>query len=195
MTYIRQSSALTESREIERLFFGQIDRNGIPALDYFENYDHTEISYDDFHNMILFMSTQKLRTPKGLAWLGQQINMSDTNELLRTMVELQQLYGAIWTESIWQIASAANSETKFIISDHPVTAYNRKCGPRHKKWCRFPNDPPIHLHGTHTIFPLSYDKVLILTNQSWVRNPYQSALKSRPNPRYMRDKQYRCSAI
>jgi hypothetical protein len=40
--------------------------------------------------------------------------------------------------------------------------------------------------ATHTIFPLSMDKVLILTNLSWARDPYQSETKAHPNPRLFR---------
>jgi hypothetical protein len=32
------------------------------------------------------------------------------------------------------------------------------------------------------MFPLSLDKVLLLTNLTWVRNPYQSETVTRPNP-------------
>jgi hypothetical protein len=49
-------------------------------------------------------------------------------------------------------------------------------------WCRENSDPDIAFQGTHTIFPLSLEKILILTNLSWVRNPYQSEVRLRPNP-------------
>jgi hypothetical protein len=38
--------------------------------------------------------------------------------------------------------------------------------------------------ATHTYFPLSIDKILILTNLSWVRNPYQKERNIRPNPNF-----------
>lgn len=41
--------------------------------------------------------------------------------------------------------------------------------------------------ATHTYFPLSIEKILILTNLAWVRNPYQSERKLHPNPRLFRD--------
>lgn len=97
------------------------------------------------------------------------------------MVVLRQLHCAIWTECIWTIADCEKSDTKFIVSDHPVTVYNRRCGPR-SQWCRGYEDPDISLHGTHTIFPLTLEKLLIFTNLSWVRNPYQSEVAVRPNP-------------
>ena len=36
------------------------------------------------------------------------------------------------------------------------------------------------------MFPLSLDRILILTNLSWVRNPYQSETRLRPNPNPLR---------
>ena len=71
------------------------------------------------------------------------------------------------------------------MSDHPVTVYNRRCGPR-SQWCRGANDPDIRFHATQTIFPLSLEKILMLTNLSWVRNPYQSETGMRPNPNLFR---------
>ncbi len=132
------------------------------------------------------MSTQKLRTIKGLEWLATQSGAQDRRTVLSLMIRLRQLHCAIWTECVWLIADASKSETKFIVSDHPVTVYNRRCGPR-SQWCRGANDPDIRYHGSHTIFPLSLNKVLILTNLSWVRNPYQSEVGMRPNPNPFRD--------
>jgi hypothetical protein len=40
--------------------------------------------------------------------------------------------------------------------------------------------------ASQTIFPLSIDKILILTNLSWVRDPYQRETKIRPNPQMFR---------
>lgn len=169
------------SRNIEKLFFGEIDSKGRHAVEYFTGFTHPTVDYDAFNDMMIYLSTQKLRTPKGLGWLADQAGATTQTEVLRYMLGLRQLYCAIWTECIWQIADASQANTRFIISDHPVTVYNRVCGPRSQR-CRGFNDPDIRLNGTHTIFPLSLDKILILTNLSWVRNPYQSPMRPRPNP-------------
>lgn len=171
----------TASTLIEQKFFGDIDREGLRAIDYFADFEHPSADGDAFQRIMLYMSTQKLRTPKGLGWLKEKVGTADQNQVLSVLLRLRNLHCAIWTECVWLIADAARSETKFIVSDHPVTVYNRRCGPRHE-WCRRFNDPDILLHGTHTIFPLSLSKVLILTNLSWVRNPYQSPTEERPNP-------------
>lgn len=174
-----------ESTEIEEKFFGNIDRNGRHAVEYFSNFEHPGVDDDAFNNLLIFMSTQKLRTPKGLAWLAASAEAPDKNSLLALMQYVQQMHCAIWTECIWQIADAAQSCIKFIISDHPVTVYNRACFPG-SKWCRGINDPDIILHASHTLFPLSLNKILIFTNLSWVRDPYQNPTRTRPNPELFR---------
>lgn len=172
--------------KLESQFFGMIDSWGRKAVEYFSNFNHQSADDVEYRNLLAYMGAQKLRTPKGLNWISKQVRTESKLRILNEMVKIRMLYGAIWTESIWQIADASDSPTKFIISDHPVTVYNRSCGPKNQKWCRGSSDPDIALNGTHTIFPLSLDKVLILTNLSWVRNPYQSALRLRPNPRPFR---------
>lgn len=170
------------STDIEKYFFGKIDTQGRKGVEYFTDFDYPPQSWgDSFNYLVNYMSIQKLRTPKGLDWLKNEVKTSDRNIILSAMLELRGLYCANWTESVWLIADASQSNTKFIISDHPVTVYNRRCGPK-SDWCRGYSDPDVWLNGTQTIFPLSQNKVLILTNLSWVRNPYQSETTLRPNP-------------
>lgn len=175
-----------ESRDLERVFFGRVDDRAKRAVEFFAEYVHDRIDRRALHDLMTHLSTQKLRTPKGLDWLAGELRSLDRNEILRAVVTLQQIYGAIWAECVWQVAIADQTATKFIVTDHPVTVYNRVCGPRNKQWCRGSNDPDIRLHGTHTLYPLSSDRILILTNHSWATNPYQSAVEYRPNPDLMR---------
>jgi hypothetical protein len=175
-----------ESTKIEQIFFGQIDSRGKRGVEYFAKFKHPSVNGEAFEDLLMYMSTQKLRTPKGLGWLSDRVGTDNQQETLRLMLELRQLHCAIWAECVWLIADASQSTTKFIISDHPVTVYNRRCGP-YSQWCRGTNDPDIWFHGTHTVFPLSLDKILILTNLSWIRNPYQSEVRLRPNPNPLRD--------
>lgn len=170
-----------QSTAIERLFFGQIDANGRKAVDYLESFSHPSMDRSAFTDLMYFMSSQRLRTPKGLDWLSSVLSTADRNALLREMVRLKRLFGAVWMEGVWQIADASKSGTKFIFSDHPVTVYNRACPPG-SEWCRGANDPDVRFAATHTVFPLSAEKALILTNLTWVRNPYQSETAMRPNP-------------
>jgi hypothetical protein len=185
---------LEEYTEIEKYFFGEIDNNGRYAVDYFTHFKHPSANGSAFRNMTIYMSTQKLRTPKGLEWLSDQVGTQDKQKILSSLLYLRQMYCAIWTECVWQIADASESETKFIISDHPVTVYNRVCAPK-TQWCLGANDPDIIMQGTHTIFPLSLDKILIMTNLSWVRNPYQPEIRYRPNPNLFRSAVFKFTDI
>lgn len=183
-----------DSTKIEQVFFGDIDTKGRGAVKYFTDFTHPSVNGKAFNDLVMYMSTQKIRTPKGLQWLAHQANSTDQNAILKMMIGHRHLFCAIWTECIWQIADASNSDTKFIISDHPVTIYNRRCGPR-SMWCRNFNDPDIRFHASHTIFPLSLEKVLILTNLSWVRNPYQKETGLRPNPNFYRQSIFNFTTI
>ena len=154
-----------ESTEIEERFFGKVDSSGRSAVEYFTTFEHPSINREAFQTLLPYMSIQKLRTPKGLNYLGGLVKLADKNQVLFKMQELQNIFCSIWTESVWAIVDASESDTKFILSDHPATVYNHAC-PLASKWCRGDNDPPIWLSGTHTLFPLSLNKMLMLTNLS-----------------------------
>jgi len=141
-----------------------------------------------------YMSVQKLRTPKGLAWLAQVSRNQNRNLDLIFLQRIQNIFCALWTECVWQIADASNSPTKFVISDHPVTTYNRLLPPGSDYGPGF-NEPDIRMVATHTYFPLRLDKLLILTNLAWVRNPYQRETVVRPNPRMMREAMFNFTDI
>lgn len=175
-----------ENTDIEKFFFGIIDNDGLDAVEYFSNFEHPNWEPKQFEALVPYMSVQKLRTPKGLGWLQKISKETDRSLNLIFLQRVQNIFCAVWTECVWQIASAVESPTKFIISDHPVTVYNRACFPI-SDFCKGFNDPDIRMVGTHTYFPLSIDKILILTNLSWVRNPYQSEKTLRPNRDYFRN--------
>lgn len=171
-----------ENVDIEKFFFGRVDTDGKSAVEFFSNFrfDHPD-QHDAFNNLMTYMSVQKLRTPKGLGWLSRLPEGCDRNQRLILLQQYQNIFCATWTECVWLIADATKSDTKFIISDHPVTVYNRACFPG-SDCCKGFNDPDIRMVATHTYFPLALDKILILTNLAWVRDPYQNERKCRPNP-------------
>lgn len=147
--------------DLENIFFGRIDRRGKEAVDGCSTFSPATFSHQSFRNLLSFMGSQKLRTPKGLGWVADQAGTTNRDAILRLMAQNHRMYSAIWSEGVWQIADASQSETKFIVSDHPVTLYNRRCGPK-SSWCRGFSDPDVLFHGTHTLFPLSLEKMLIL---------------------------------
>src|SRR5262245_52216070 len=180
--------------DIEQFFFGKIDNIAPKVVDFFSTFNYETYEENYFQDFMAYMSLQKLRTPKGLAAFATMAKSYERNATLILLQQVRHIYCAIWTECVWQVAEATNSPTKFIISDHPVTVYNRACPPL-SKYCLNGNDPDIRLHATHTYFPLSLEKVLILTNLSWVRNPYQNETGVRPNPNYFRDSMFNMLSI
>jgi hypothetical protein len=171
--------------DIERLFFGRFDARGRAAVEYWTTFQHPSVKHEAFQEFLPYLSLQKLRTPKGLIQLSELVKMRDKNAVLIGLQQLRNLYAAVWSESVWSILDASHSPTKFIISDHPVTTYNPACFPGSKE-CRGHRDPEVTYNASHTIFPLSLDKLLVLTNLPWARNPYSNPMTHRPNPVLLR---------
>lgn len=183
-----------ESTEIEQYFFGKIDRDGLTAVEYWNSFKHPSVDYDAFHGIMAYMSSQKLRTPKGLAYLRSVFKGFDQNQILFKLQKYHKMHCALWTECVWSILDASESEIKFICTDHPVTVFNQACFPA-SKWCRKFKDPGIWLNGSHTIFPLSRDKCLILTNLSWARNPYGNPTYKRPHANLFRAAMFKFTSV
>jgi hypothetical protein len=183
-----------KNTDIEKFFFGKIDADGQKALEFFDNFELKNGMHEAFQDLILYLSIQKLRTPKGLGFISRSLNIEKRNEVMIRLQQIRAMYCATWVDAIWQIADASQSDTKFIISDHPVTVYNRGCFPG-STYCRGFNDPDIRQVATHTYFPLSLDKILILTNLSWVRNPYQNENNSHPNKTLFRNAMFKATNI
>ena len=140
-----------KSTEIEEKFFGPIDKNGRSSIKYFSDFEHPSANQRMFSDLLRYMSTQKLRTPKGLANVAFIAGTSDKNATLFTVQRLRDMFCAIWTECVWSIVDASESKTKFLLSDHPITVYNKACFPG-SKHCRGHNDPAIWLTGLHRYF-------------------------------------------
>ncbi|HBV00457.1 DUF4238 domain-containing protein [Thalassospira lucentensis] len=171
--------------ELEQYFFGEVDTEGKVAIEKLADVEHPAHEMFPQSDLVHYLSVQKLRTPKGLVQLSHASGVRGKASVLDIVYRHQNIFCAVWSECVWQIADASNSPTKFIISDHPVTVYNRDCFPQ-SKHCIGSHDPDIRFVASHTYFPLSLNKVLILTNLSWARNPYQNPLNVRPNPSFHR---------
>ncbi len=92
-----------ELKTIEQLFFGKIDARGKAAVEWCASFSHPWDGSNCINDLLLYMSTQKLRTPKGLAWLRDQaskLGRQDKNSILALMTSLRQLYGSIWMECV-----------------------------------------------------------------------------------------------
>lgn len=169
---------------IEKRLFGDIDTKGAKATRALiaNNLSEWTKHYSDF---FLYLNAQKIRSPKGLDWIKQHYHHLSQNNLMKEMLSLRSMHCTIWSESVQEIISAKNSNTKFIISDHPVTIYNPKCPSNRLK---YPNDPPIVRLGSQTIFILDQDNCLILTNYEYAQSPnIKKALKERSFAKMDRD--------
>lgn len=170
--------------EIEKKLFGDIDVRGSHAVRAFWNDDKTKW-HQHFQALFEYIDAQKLRTPKGLDWLRLQYPGLDQNELMIEMQGLRFMNCAIWAEGVREIVSAEDANVKFIISDHPVTIYNPSAQPELRDWM-YPTDPSITLLGSQTIFPLSRNLCLILTNLEFTESKSSDPLQKRTFARNFR---------
>jgi hypothetical protein len=179
--------------EIERKLFGAVDTSGAPAVKAFTGSD-VSAWHTHFQTLFTYLDIQKLRTPKGLDWLRAQYPTLSQNELMQEMQGLQMINCTIWTEGVREIVSAENSAVKFILSDHPVTTFNSAVPPD-AAGCAYPLDPSIALKGSQTIFPLSRDFCLILTNLEYAQDSAANALEKRTFARNYRSSMARTDAF
>lgn len=166
---------------MEKHFFGAVDQRGAPAAEFFQafNVRHEGVN-EAYKNLLAYIAAQRFRTPRGLDWIKRQVGVPDQTRTLVVMRELFQAYNAMWMEGIWEIVHARNSAQKFIISDDPVTFFNRKVYPGE---AAYPGGDDFPKVGTRTIFPLSMDCCLIITHLQLVRNPWCKPLELRENAR------------
>jgi hypothetical protein len=179
--------------EIERHLFGDIDNRGSKAVRAFAGTDKQEW-HQHFHTLFEYLDIQKIRTPKGLAWLQAQYPALSQNELMFEMQGIRMLHCTIWVGGAREIVSAEDSDVKFITSDHPVTIYNHAAPPTDET-CAYPLDPGIALRGSQTIYPLNREFCLILTNLEYAKDPNTSPLEKRTFPRNYRQSMTRADAF
>jgi hypothetical protein len=179
--------------EIERRLFGDIDGRGSKAVRAFAGADVSEW-HRQFQTLFEYIDIQKIRTPKGLDWLKSQYPTLTQNELMREMQGIRMMHCTIWTEGVREIISAEDADVKFIISDHPVTIYNHAVPPEARTGA-YPHDPAITQKTSQTIFPLTRDFCLILTNLEYAKDPSTSPLDKRTFARNYRNSMVRTDAF
>jgi hypothetical protein len=155
--------------EIERLLFGKLDFKGSAAVRAFIGTDVGEW-HRQFQAFFQYLDIQKIRTPKGLAWLRLHYPQLTQNQLMTEMQGVRMMHCTLWTEGVREIVSAEDAGVKFIISDHPITICNHALPPEHEL-CVYPNEPQIALKASQTIYPLNRNFCLILTNLEYAKDP------------------------
>jgi hypothetical protein len=164
---------------VEKKFFGAVDDHGARAGAFFDTY----AAWDDemmkaYKGLLLYIGAQRFRTPRGLDWIEKRFPVHNHNETLMAMRQVFDQYRAMWMEGVWEIVHAKTSPVKFIISDDPVTFFNRRIYPGED-----PAADDFPKIGTRTIFPLSAQSCLIITHLQLVRNPRNDPLQVRENAR------------
>jgi hypothetical protein len=182
----------TETDTLERNFFGSVDRDGAWAMEVFAGLESfTPDISEAFQPLLAYMGAQRFRTPRGLDWLSQT-SERDRQSVLLLLTRLFQAHGTMWTEGVWEIVSADNSATKFIISDSPITFYNPAL-PRSLN--HYPGSEELDKVGTRTIFPLSLSRCLVITHAQFVRAPKTTPLAVRTNARSFQQAMFKFTDI
>jgi hypothetical protein len=167
---------------IERQFFGPIDARGEKAVSFISDYRLHNRAHEAFNAMMDFMSAQRFRTRRGLDYLRHVVNVQDQNLVLGAMSRLFQANATMWTEGIWEIMHARQSQTKFILTDEPVTFYNSRVFPLSPS-IPYPMDADLSEIGTRTLFPLGVDACLVISHLQFVRDPWCNPRQRRVNAR------------
>ena len=175
----------TATDEMEKMFFGEIDRLGHGAVAEIAEFAGITKSSgpDAFRNLPAYMGAQRFRTPRGLDDLKKRASWEadSPNATLIALACVFQAYATMWAEGVWEIVRARQSPTKFIVTDDPVTFYCQVMFP--SEW-NYPEDCNLKQIGTRTLFPLGLDSCLIITHLQLTRHPKATPTEYRENARY-----------
>jgi hypothetical protein len=167
--------------EIETKFFGDIDSRGRDAVNTFAEYKgYCDELHEAYPALMRYMDAQRFRTPKGLDWLALMTRGGNSNQRLLFLQTVFGFHATMWMEGVWEVVRADNTETKFIVSDEPVTFFNRTAFPNE---ISYPRDTMLDQVGTRTIFPLSLNACLIISHVQFTRNPWAKPSELRVNAR------------
>lgn len=163
--------------QIETVLFKGIDDIGAKAIRAFADADPVQM-HRNYQALFAYLGAQKIRTPKGLSWIQSRYPALSQVELMTELQYLLHLYGTIWAEAVREIVSAEDSDVKFLVSDHPVTTFNA-AWPLNLDSRINPNDAPVALNGTQTIFALDANHCLILTHLPYAKAPNEVPLTTK----------------
>lgn len=180
--------------EVETVLFQEIDNYGADAVRAFVDGDERAMHFQ-LESLFSYLGAQKLRTPKGLAWIQARYPALSQVELLTELQHLRHMFGTLWAESVREIVSAESSEVKFLVTDHPITMFNVAL-PADAPQFADSMDPPLTWNGTQTLFALDANHLLILTHVPYAKAPDRvEAAAKRINARYFGDALMRTDAL
>ena len=188
---------------LERALFGPIDDVGAAAHRLFSQWPKTSgVAFrqwdalpkdsgnpaDRMVGLLNFLDAQKGRTPKGLdqiklALAKRGFLIPNNNVVMAYLQWRRQRNCTVWAEGVWEMFSAENSETKFLISDDPVVIYNMDCFPMSAA-CAYPHDPDPFWRGSRVLYPLSPNRLLVISHAEHFDEPSRTkARRERRNAR------------
>jgi hypothetical protein len=88
----------------------------------------------------------------------------------------RQLNCTIWCEAIWEIFTVKDTNRRLLLSDDPVVLFNVDCFPLSEP-CQYPMDPHPFWRGTRVLFPLSSEKLLVLSHVQHVDRPSRTTAR------------------
>ncbi|MBW8778123.1 MAG: hypothetical protein JF585_02755 [Burkholderiales bacterium] len=138
--------------DVERKLFGPIDAQTAKAVQALLDGDESGM-HDGFQNFFEHLTSQLLRTPKGLDWIRSRYAPLDQVQLMVEMQALRFMHRTMWAEGVREMVSAEDSDVKFIVTDHPVTIYNAAAAPGTPR-CVYTGEPAVHWLGTQTVYAL-----------------------------------------
>jgi hypothetical protein len=108
----------------------------------------------------------------------------DQIDLMVEMQTLRMMHCTMWAEGVREVVSAADSDVKFILTDHPVAVCNMQVDPT-SPVCAYPLDPTVALLGTQTVFALDANTCVIFTHLEYAKEPdRQDLMRPRTNARH-----------
>jgi hypothetical protein len=140
----------SENDDIEKHLFGAIDRDGPEAVEFMTKYRVSGDSERVLTNLLVYMDAQVLRTPRGLTRIKKQGGLIDHNSALIYMQQVRRMHCTMWSECQWEVIDCEVCGLDLLVSDNPVTFYNRGMYPG-AKGCLYPLEPDLHLLGTQTL--------------------------------------------
>lgn len=127
-----------------------------------------------------FIDIQRSRTRKGLCQIEEKykpiLPSIDNTKLMALLERHRRINCTVWSECIWEIFRSEPGAPPFILSETPINIYNSKCFPL-SHHCRFPSEPNPFWQGSRVIYPLSPNRLLVLSHPEWVDDPASKRAK------------------
>ncbi len=171
----------SQSDVLEKKLFGKIDEIGANSIKQILSTNNVLMPGEVWNDFLEYLDAQLSRTPRALKFFNSY-NVQVPNAPLVFMQCVRNIHMAMWADAVWEIFDATDSDIDFLLSDNPVTLYNRAIYPKSKE-----GQTGLELNfteiGTQTIFPLNRKQLFVATHIQFARNPKYNPRQQILNPR------------